>query len=90
MFNERVGGAAGLKAQEGSKIVPFFVMCGSLDMRYDIAQIFARRLQESGYQVETIWPRTPHGSRNSEAFKSEFEKYSRTAVEFFLRVTNKN
>jgi pimeloyl-ACP methyl ester carboxylesterase len=86
MFNERVGGAAGLKARRGSKAVPFYVMCGSLDPRYDIAQTFVRRMKESGYNVDSAWPRTPHGSRNSEEFKSEFEKYSRNTVEFFLRV----
>ena len=90
MFNERVAGAAGLKAAEDSKAVPFLVMCGSLDTRWDIARAFAERLRMGGYRVETSWPRTPHGGRSKAEFEWEFEKYSREVVRFFKRVTKKN
>lgn len=89
MFNQRVGSAAGLKAVDGSKNVPFLVMCGSLDTRWDIARSFADSLKGLGYEVETSWPRTPHGGRNSQEFQWESEKYSREAIRFFKRTITK-
>ena len=86
MFNARVASAAGLKAARGSKSVPFLVMCGSLDTRWDIARSFAVNLRQLGYEVETSWPRTPHGSRSRQEFEWEFEKYSQDVVRFFKRV----
>lgn len=89
MFNQRVGNAAGLKAREGSKSVPFLVMCGSLDTRWDIARSFAYSLKSQGYEVETSWPRTPHGGRNSHEFQWESEKYAREVIRFFMRTVTK-
>ncbi|MCZ6674337.1 MAG: hypothetical protein O7C75_15520 [Verrucomicrobia bacterium] len=87
IFSVRVANVAGQTPKSGAKNVPFLVMCGSLDTRFEIAQEFAQSMEFAGYSVETEWPRTPHGSRNKEEFKTEFEKYSKNAVEFFLRVT---
>ena len=89
IFSPRVAEAAGIPAQPQARNIPFLVMCGSLDTRFDIAQRFAEDLEAADYSVETEWPRTPHGSRNDEEFKGEFEKYARRAVEFFLSVTTK-
>jgi glycerophosphoryl diester phosphodiesterase/poly(3-hydroxybutyrate) depolymerase len=89
MFNQRVANAAGLKASKDSKAIPFLVMCGSLDTRWDIARTFAESLRSQGYDVETSWPRTPHGGRSKQEFQWEFEKYSREVVRFFKRVTTK-
>ena len=89
MFNQRVANAAGLRASKGSKNVPFLVMCGSLDPRWDIARSFAESLRNDGYQVETAWPRTPHGGKNRQEFQWEFEKYSREVVRFFQRTITK-
>ena len=61
-------------------------MCGTLDPRFDMAQEFARSLENDGYRVETEWPRTAHG-RTDDASRTEFEKYSQGAVQFFLRAT---
>jgi dipeptidyl aminopeptidase/acylaminoacyl peptidase len=89
LFTERVARVAGMQARPGAEEVPFLVMCGSLDTRFDIAQQFARSLKDNGYTVETEWPRTPHGSRDKEEYKGEFEKYARSAAEFFQRITAK-
>lgn len=89
MFNERVAKAAGLKASKGSKKIPFLVMCGSLDTRWDIARSFAESLRNEAYQVETSWPRTPHGGRSTLEFQWEFEKYPREVVRFFRRTISK-
>lgn len=91
LFEPRVARVAGLHAKSGAEDIPFLVMCGTLDPRFDIAQQFARSLEAEGYMVQTEWSRTPHGCRDDEEcraeFQAEFEKYSRSAVEFFLRVT---
>ena len=88
MFNQRVASVAGLAATKGSKRVPFLVMCGSLDPRWDIARSFADSLKRGGYQVETSWPRTPHGGRSSYEFQWESEKYAREVIRFFVREVN--
>ena len=41
------------------------------------------------YTVETEWPPTAHGGRHDEASRKEFDKYSRGAMNFFLRMTQK-
>ena len=87
LFSTRVAEVAGLAPKPGANTIPFLVMCGSLDTRFDIAQQFAKSLETAGYNVETDWPRTPHGSRDKAEFRAEFEKYSRHAAEFFLRAT---
>lgn len=87
IFSPRVAQAAGIPALPEARSIPFLVMCGSLDTRFDIAQCFAKDLEAAGYHIETEWPCTPHGSRNDEEFKDEFEKYARRAVGFFLSVT---
>jgi pimeloyl-ACP methyl ester carboxylesterase len=86
IFTPRVASAAGIPALPASKGVPFLVMCGTLDTRVDIARLFAASLKEKGYHVETAWPRTPHGGRNKEEFKAEFQKYPQGAVAFFKRI----
>jgi len=88
LFRPRVAEVAGIPARPQAKCIPFLVMCGSLDTRFEIAQLFVRSLKVAGYRVETEWPRTPHGSRDKEEFNTEFEKYSRKAVEFFMRITD--
>ena len=85
LFNPRVAKAAGLPAKPGAERIPFFVMCGSLDPRFPIAREFTQNLKDAGYIVDSEWPRTPHSPHDIE-FRSEFEKYSRSAVEFFLHV----
>jgi len=88
LFSPRVAKAAGISARPQAKCVPFLVMCGSLDPRFEIAQLFAKSLEVADYSVTTAWPRTPHGSRDQEEFRAEFEKYSQRAVEFFRQVTD--
>ncbi len=39
---------------------------------------------------ETAWPETPHGGRNKDAFRVEFEKYPQITVRFFLGGTKTN
>jgi predicted esterase len=83
----RVAEFAGDKAAPGAERIPFLVMCGSLDKRFRIAKGFAKSIRQVGYKVETEWPRTPHVGRDKEKYRTEFDKYPRGAVEFFLRVT---
>lgn len=89
IFDSRVARVAGLQPRPGAEKIPFLVMCGSLDTRYEIAQEFVLSIKEAGYSVESEWPRTPHGSREKQEFAVEFEKYSKGAVKFFKRVTSK-
>ena len=89
IFSPRVAGVAGLAPKPGAKNIPFLVMCGSLDPRYEIARQFVQALEKAGYRVESEWPRTPHGSRTDAEFQAEFKKYSRRTVEFFLGVAGK-
>jgi pimeloyl-ACP methyl ester carboxylesterase len=87
LFDPRVAGVAGLKAKEGAEKIPFLVMCGTLDPRFEIAQKFASNLKEEAYSIQTEWPQTPHGARDE--YSSEFAKYSSRAVEFFLQITER-
>jgi len=86
LFDMRTAEVAGLPAAEGAERIPFLVMCGTLDPRYDIAVQFAESLRDSGFLVETEWPSTPHGSK-SEEHASEFEKYPEHAIRFFMKHT---
>jgi poly(3-hydroxybutyrate) depolymerase len=87
LFDSRVAKVAGRPASSGAKSVPFLVMCGTIDERFDIAQKFASSLQRLGYITNTAWPKTPHGGRKKDEYRTEFEKYSQVTVGFFLRVT---
>ena len=71
----------------GTKRIPFLVMCGSLDKRFKITKEFAKSLRRKGYSVQTEWPRTPHGGRDEDEYRVEFEKYPQRIVEFFARAT---
>lgn len=88
LFTSRVAAVAGRLPHAEANQVPFLVMCGSLDSRFGIAQQFYQSMRDSGYTVEAVWPRTPHGSRNKPEFSEEFEKYVMTGMSFFERVTN--
>jgi pimeloyl-ACP methyl ester carboxylesterase len=87
MFTERVAKVAGLAPHLDANHVPFLVMCGSLDTRFEISQQFSQSLKDAGFHVETEWPRTPHGSREKDEFAPEFKKYSRNALKFFKKIT---
>ena len=87
LFDPRVAKVAGQPASSGAKAIPFLVMCGTLDERFEIAKEFASSLKRLGYTVNTAWPRTMHGGRKKDEYRAEFEKYSQVTVEFFLRVT---
>lgn len=89
LFEPRVAAVAASKAAAGARDIPFLVMCGTLDPRLPIAKAFVRSLETSGYKVAVEWPRTPHGCGTDKCraeYAEEFEKYSRSAVEFFQRV----
>ncbi len=86
-FNPRaVAPVAGLPARPGAERIPFHVMCGMLDTRYEIALDFVASLKDSGYEVTTEWPRSPHGPTEPDHVQ-EWEKFRRRAIEFFLEVT---
>ena len=89
LFDPKVAAVADAKAATGAEKVPFLVMCGTLDPRLPIAKGFVRTLEGLGYRVTVEWPRTPHIC-NDEAcqaeFHEEFQKYSRSAVDFFQRI----
>ena len=87
LFEYRVAKIAGRPASSGAKSIPFLVMCGILDERFEMAKKFARTLDSLGYTTKTAWPRTPHGGRKKDEYRAEFEKYSQVVVEFFLQVT---
>jgi hypothetical protein len=87
LFEYRVAKVAGRPASPGARSVPFLVMCGILDERFEMAKEFARTLDSLGYTTKTAWPRTPHGGRKKDEYRTEFGKYSQVTVEFFLRVT---
>lgn len=86
IFDARTAEIAGLTGEKGAEKVPFLVMCGRLDTRFSIAVQFASSLRESGFNVETAWPRIPHSS-SSEEYRAEFEKYPKRAIEFFKKHT---
>ncbi|MDE0261278.1 MAG: hypothetical protein OXJ37_02585 [Bryobacterales bacterium] len=81
-----VAPVAGLPAKPGAERIPFHVMCGTLDTRYEIALDFVASLKDSGYEVTTEWPRSPHGPTEP-GHVEEWEKFRRRAIEFFLEVT---
>jgi pimeloyl-ACP methyl ester carboxylesterase len=83
-FNPRTVEIVDLPAAKGALKVPFLIMCGTLDPRLNIAKEFAKNMQNAGFIVETEWPYTPHGSKDKK-YKSEFEKYPKHAVKFFLQ-----
>jgi hypothetical protein len=87
LFEYRVAKVAGRPASAGAKNVPFLVMCGILDERFEMAKEFVRSLDSLGYTIKTAWPRTPHGGRNKDEYRTEFKRYSQVTVEFFLRIT---
>ncbi|MDA0347933.1 MAG: glycerophosphodiester phosphodiesterase family protein [Verrucomicrobia bacterium] len=87
MFSLRVANVAGNPPKPAASKIPFLVMCGSLDERFEISKAFALSLIDAGFEVEAGWPRTAHGGRDKEEVKAEFEKYSSRALEFFKRVT---
>jgi pimeloyl-ACP methyl ester carboxylesterase len=89
MFSLRVANVAGDRPKSAASNIPFLVMCGSLDERFEISKAFALSLIDAGFEVEAGWPRTAHGGREQEGFIAEFEKYSSRAVEFFKRVTSR-
>jgi poly(3-hydroxybutyrate) depolymerase len=90
LFNPQVAAVAESQAVAGAKNVPFLVMCGTLDPRQPIAREFVRSLEALGYRVSAEWPRTPHLCNDpacSAEFRAEFDKYSRSTIDFFQRVT---
>jgi poly(3-hydroxybutyrate) depolymerase len=89
LFEPRVAAVADAKAVAGAQNVPFLVMCGTLDPRLPIAKEFVRSLETQGYHVTVEWPRTPHNCGDDkcrEEYETEFQKYPRTAVEFFQKI----
>lgn len=89
LFTPRVARVAGRRPTPPRQRVPFLVMCGSLDSRFEIAQQFVDHLEKAGYRVESRWPKTPHGGRDDDQYRTEFLKYSYHAVEFFVRNTQR-
>ncbi|MEM7148076.1 MAG: hypothetical protein AAF591_23435 [Verrucomicrobiota bacterium] len=87
IFTPRVAKVAGLPPQPGAENIPFLVMCGSLDTRFNIANKFSQSLKDAGYQVNTKWPKTPHGSRNKKEYAAEFEKFPSEIMKFFQQTT---
>ncbi len=87
LFDARTAGVAGLLPAKDAREVPFLIMCGVLDTRFSIAKAFAESLRESGFTVETVWPKTPHSSGLAE-YATEFEKYPKHAVAFFKKHTD--
>ena len=91
LFEPRVAAVAAAKAKPASQQIPFLVMCGTLDPRLPIAKEFVRSMQASGYKVEVEWPTTPHvcnaANPCSSETQAESQKYARTTLEFFARVT---
>lgn len=81
MFDPRVVQVAGNKAASGAIKVPFLVMCGNMDTRFEIAKQFASELDRAGYEVKTNWTNNPHKER--EKYFKEFSKYSKEAIKFF-------
>ena len=84
IFSSRVAQVVEKKAKRRSRMVPFLVMCGSLDTRFEIAKDFAEALKKGGYFVETHWPATPHGDKAN--YRDEFKKYAFRTVSFFSKV----
>ncbi len=88
LFEPRVAKVAGRPAASGAKDIPFLIMCGTEDPRLETCKAFYETMKRSGYSVTSLWPRTPHGGRNNKEYRSEFMKYPKAAVDFFLRATS--
>lgn len=84
LFETRTAGIAGLPATKGANKVPFLVMCGTLDPRLSIAKAFVAILKKAGFTVGSEWPRTPHGMK-ARKYKTEFEKYPKRSMAFFIK-----
>ena len=87
LFDPRVAQVANCPAAKGAKRISFLIMCGTLDSRWGIAKEFASSLEGSGYNVQTAWPITPHGSKGGQ-HKAEFAKYPRHVIDFFKKHTD--
>lgn len=83
LFTPEVAKVAGMKAAAGVKEVPFLVICGTRDPRLKMAKRFATLLKEQGFKVETLWTNTKHGGGGGLEDRSEYFKYSQTAIQFF-------
>ena len=77
LFDGRTADVAGHSAKNGAEKVPFLVMCGSLDTRFDITQKFVAALQKAGVTVETEYPETTHRTSSYE--------YPKHAIAFFKK-----
>jgi pimeloyl-ACP methyl ester carboxylesterase len=88
-FQPRIAQTIGRGAEEGSKVIPFLVMEGTLEPpRLEMAKQFVQSMRANGYDVETGWPRTPHvRGESDEESMAEWGRFPRRTVEFFLRVT---
>lgn len=86
LFDARVAQVAESPAAKRAQKIPFLVMCGTLDTRWSIAKEFASSLKTSGFNVQTEWPVTPHGSQGGK-HKAEFAKYPQRVIEFFTKHT---
>jgi predicted esterase len=87
--NQRLGAKlAGLKAQPGAEKIPFLVMCGTLDPRWEFGKRFAQILEEQGYYVETEWPETTHAIGKPPNSDEESARYNTRIIDFFLRMTD--
>ncbi|MGI9471723.1 MAG: hypothetical protein ACR2NZ_09345 [Rubripirellula sp.] len=84
LFDARVAQVAERPMADGAEKIPFLVMCGTLDTRWSIALEFASSLKNSGFNVQTEWPVTPHGSKVGR-HKAEFAKYPQHVIEFFKK-----
>lgn len=85
-FDAQAAKVAGFPAEPGTKAVPFLVMCGTMDDRFEVAQDFARILKTQGYTVETAWPNTGHGVKSASE-PAESLRYAQETVSFFLGIT---
>ena len=70
--------------------IPFLVMCGTLDPRFEITRIFRDSLVEAGFAVESEWPKTPHNPFNDPRYDSEGERYTTRTVEFFNKIVSQS
>ncbi len=91
----------GQLAHPGAEAIPFLVMCGAQDPRFENTQVFVQHLEAAGYAVETGWPDTPHSCMRPDPqgggpvldaacqaeFGDEFQKYPNQVVSCFLRTT---
>ena len=85
IFDSRIANVATTPAKPDAKRIPFLVMCGTEDERYETAQTFAESLKSAGFHFKTAWPKTAHGGRDKEPYRTEFEKYPRNVIDFFLK-----